>query len=180
MRATARQWVRRHAGPELSGVRRDGRDYRQQHGFLSIYRLASGQLLRHPPPFSACCRSMGLGRGAVDHVDIPVGRLHQGVKQSPPYSACGPAMEPVVDCRWRSVAGRTILPPATRPQHMNDSTDDPAVIAAMSAGLVGWKQRRNVGPLPIIKPEFTCHDQNSSGGAIESQWAIPINVLIGF
>ncbi len=161
-------------------MRRDGRDYRQQHEFLSIYRPASGRLLRHPPPFSSCCRSMGLGRGAVNHVDIPVGRLHQGVKQSPPYSACRPAMEPVLDCRWRSVAGRAIPPPATRPQHMNNATDDPAVIDAMSARLVDWKQRRNVGPLPIIKPEFTCHDQNSSCGAIESQLSIQINVLSGF
>jgi hypothetical protein len=41
---------------------------------------------------------------------------------------------------------------------MDDSADDPAVVGAMSAGLVGRKQRSNHSPLPIIKPKFSCHD----------------------
>lgn len=123
---------------------------------------------------------MGLGGGAVDHVDIPVGRLHQSVKQSPPDSACRPAMEAIVDRRWWSVAGRTILPPTTRAQHMDDPADDPAVIGAMSAGLVSWKQGGNACPLLIIKPKFTCHGQISRCTGMESQQPIIINGLIGF
>jgi len=180
-RAEARQWARRHAAPALSGARRDGRDYRQQHGFLSTCRLASGRLLRRSPPFSARCRSMGLGRGAVDHVDIRVGCLHQGVKQSPPNSACRPPMETVVDCRWRSVAGRTILPPAPRSQHMNDAADDPAVIRATSAGLVHWEMRINRRPSLVAKPEKPAHHPLRHALAPrESDLLIPFNTLIGF
>jgi hypothetical protein len=35
---------------------------------------------------------------------------------------------------------------------------DPAVVGPMSAGLVRREQWPNHRPLPIIKPEFSCHD----------------------
>jgi len=55
----------------------DGRNRRQQHVFLSIGRLLIDQLLRHPPPFSTGSGSMGLGRSAVDHMNVPVCGLDQ-------------------------------------------------------------------------------------------------------
>jgi len=63
---------------------------------------------------------------------------------------------------------------------MYDPADDPAVIGAMSARLVRWQQWRNDGPLLIIKPEFSCHDQNLPLEEIESHRLTLINKLIGF
>src|SRR5690606_3490266 len=124
---------------------------------------------------------MGLGRSAVDHVDVPIARLHQGVKQTPPYSARRPPMEAVVDCRWRSIAGRTILPPATRAQHVNDATDDPAVIRAMSAGLVGWQMRLDRRPGLLAQPEKSAHQcLHHTLARRVSDLLTPINILIGF
>jgi hypothetical protein len=42
---------------------------------------------------------------------------------------------------------------------VDNPTDYPAVVGAMSAGLIGRKQRRYGRPLLIIKPEFSCHEQ---------------------
>jgi hypothetical protein len=42
---------------------------------------------------------------------------------------------------------------------MNDAANDPAIVSSVSAGLVLWKQRGDHRPLPVIKPEFSCHDQ---------------------
>lgn len=124
---------------------------------------------------------MSLGRGAVDHVDIPVIRLHQGIKQPPPDAACRPAMEAVVDCGWRPVAGRTILPPTTRSQHMNDATDDPAVIRAMSTGLVRWQMRFDRRPSLVAKPKQPAHRPLRHVFAHrESDLIRPFKRLIGF
>ena len=157
-RAVEWQQGRRHAVQVLFAARLDGRNHRQQHGFLSICRLVSGQLLRHPPPFSASSRSVRFCGGAIDHMNIPISRLNQGFKQPPPYAFGRPAMEAIVDGCWRPIAGWTILPSAAGSQDMDDPTNDPAVVGPMSAGLVRRKQWPNHRPLSIIKPEFSCHD----------------------
>lgn len=141
----------------LFAARLDGRNYRQQHGFLSICRLLSGRPPGHLPPFSASGRTMSLGGRAVDQMDIAVSPLHQGFKQPPPYSFGGPAMEAIVDGCRRAVTGGTILPTAARSQDMNDPADNPAVVGSMRAGLVCWKQGSDHRPLLVIKPEFSCH-----------------------
>src|SRR5690606_29784373 len=124
---------------------------------------------------------MGLGRSAVDHVDIRIGGLHQGVEQPPPYAARRPPMEAVVDCRRWPVAGRTILPPATRAQHVNNATDDPPVISAMSAGLVRWQVRADYRPCLVAKPENSAHHRLQHASAHrESDLLKLINALIGF
>ena len=152
-------WRREHhrAVQALFPARLDGRNDRQQHGFLSICRLLSGRLLAHLPPFSARGGSVCLCGGAVDHVNVPIGRLHQSFKQPPPYTFGRPTMEAIVDGGRGAVASRTILPPAASSQHMDDAANHPAVVGSMGAGLVRWKQRRDHRPLPIIKPEFSCH-----------------------
>lgn len=158
VRAAGWQQARRHAGQALLRARLDGRNHRQQHGFLSICRLASDRLPRHPPPFSASGGSVRFCRGAVDHMNVATRRVDQGFKQSPPYSFGRPAVETVVDGCRRSVADWAILPSAARSQDMDDPADDPAVVSPMRAGLVGRKQRRNHRPLLIIKPKFSRHD----------------------
>ncbi len=171
---------RRRAVQALSAARLDGRNHRQQHGFLSICRLASDRLLRHPPPFSASGGAVRFCGGAVDHVNVLICRLHQGFKQPPPYSFGRPAMEAIVDGCRRSVASWTILPPATRSQDVDNPADHPAVISSMSAGLVRRKQRSDHRPLSVIKPEFSCHDSNSHYYRSESYRDNLINSLIGF
>lgn len=156
-RAVEWQWGHRRVAPVLFAMRLDGHNHRQQHGFLSICRRASDRLPRHRPPFSASRRAMCFCGGAVDHMDVPICRLHQSFKQPPPYSFGRPAMETIVDGCWRPIAGWTILPSATRSQDVDDPADDPAIVGAMSAKLVGRKQWRNHCPLLVIKPEFSCH-----------------------
>jgi hypothetical protein len=64
------------------------------------------------------------------------------------------------DCRWLSKgrSSRAILPTAARAQDVDDPADDPAVVGPMSTGLVRRKQWSDHSPLPIIKPEFSCHN----------------------
>jgi hypothetical protein len=51
----------------------------------------------------------------------------------------------------------------------------------MSAGLVGWKQRGNHRPLPVIKPEFSCHGPKLPLSRLVNHGeVIWINRLIGF
>jgi hypothetical protein len=152
------QQGRRRAVQVLFAARLDGRNYRQQHGFLSICRLASGRLPRHPPPFSASSGSMCFCGGTVDHMNIPISRLNQGFKQPPPYAFSRPAMETIIDGCWWPIAGWTILPAATRSQDVDDPTNNPAIVGSMSAGLVRREQWLNHRPLLIIKPEFSCHE----------------------
>jgi hypothetical protein len=161
-RGGLRQRERRRAVPALFQSRWDGRNYRQQHGSLSICRLASDRLPEHPPPFSSGRRSVSLGGRAVDHMNVAVAGSDQGFKQSPPYSPCRPAMKPVVDGCGRPVARGTVLPPATRFQDMDDAADHSAIVGAMRAGLIGRKKRRDHRPLLIIKPELSCHHQTPS------------------
>ena len=124
---------------------------------------------------------MSLSCGAVDHMDIPIARLHQGVKQTPPYAASGPAMEAVVDRCWRPVAGGAILPPASRTQNMNDATDNPAVIRAMRAGLVRRQMRFNRRPGVVAQPEKRVHHRLRHIFACrESDLPSLRNSLIGF
>jgi hypothetical protein len=64
---------------------------------------------------------------------------------------------------------------------MYDPADDPAIVDAMSAGLVRRKQRCNRCPLLIIKPEFSCHAPKLPIVAeSESCMSNFINVMIGF
>ena len=137
------RWEHHRVAPALFAVRLDGRNYRQQHGFLSICRLLSDRSPAHLPPFSASGRTVGLGGRAVDQMNVSVGLLHQGFKQSPPYSFGRPAVEAIIDGCRGTVTGGAILPTAARSQNMDDPADDPAVIGSMCAGLVRWKQRRS-------------------------------------
>src|SRR5690606_33076335 len=108
-------------------------------------------------------------------------RLHQAAKQPPPYSACRPPMEAVVDCRRRTVAGRTILPPATRAQRMNDATYGAPVIRAMSAGLVRRQMRFNHRPGLVAQPEKPAHHRLHHAFTYrESDLLELFNRLIGF
>ncbi len=157
VRAAGWRRERHRAVQALFSARLDGRNDRQQHGFLSIFRLLSGRLLAHLPPISA---RGGSGRpcgGAVDQVKVPIGRLHQSFKQPPPYAFGRPTMEAIVDGGRGAVASGTIVPPAAGSQYMDDAANYPAVVGSMVARLVRWKQRRDHRPLPIIKPEFSRH-----------------------
>jgi hypothetical protein len=75
-------------------------------------------------PFSACCRAMRLGGGAIDDVNVVRAQFHQGAEQALPPSAHRPAMEPIVnrDRRPGAKSGRSpletdtvVLPPLPIP-----------------------------------------------------------------
>lgn len=129
------------------------------------------RLLPIDGPWPWCCRSCGY----PDHPFAP------GIKQTPPYAACRPTMEAVVDCRRRPIAGRTILPSAARAQHVNDATDNPAVIRGMSAGLVCGQMRFDHRPGIVAQPEKTAHYRlHHVLAGRESVLMRPFNELIGF
>jgi hypothetical protein len=123
-------------------------------GFLSCDPRASDRLLGSLPPFSACCRAMRLGRGAIDDGNVVRGQFHQGAEQALPPSAHRPAMEPIVNRGRRPLDCRTILPATPRPQHMNDAANDAPVIHSRRARSILWQQRLNRRPLPLVQPNF--------------------------
>ena len=77
----------------------------------------------------------------------------QGLRQDPeqvlPMAAPGPSVIAVVDRRRGAVLRRTIPPPATRLQDMNDAADDPPVVLAPLARRVVGKMRLDRGPLLV-------------------------------
>ena len=65
-----------------------------------------------------------------------------------------PAVEAVVDRgRWAAI-GRTIAPPATNLENMDDAGDHPAVIDAASAPLFNSVLKT---PEPVIRAAAVCH-----------------------
>ena len=81
---------------------------------------------------------MRLGCRAVDHVDVAGALLRQRRKQTPPDAARRPAVKAVVDRGRRTITLRTVLPATASLQDMNDAANNPPIVLAMRAGLMGW------------------------------------------
>lgn len=103
-------------------------------------------------PFSARGGSGRLCGGAVDHVKVPIGRLHQSFKQPPPYAFGRPTMEAIVDGGRGAVASGTILPPATGSQYMDDAA--PRTSGRASALAISRRHSCN----HLLQPMSSAHD----------------------
>jgi hypothetical protein len=122
---------------------------------------------------------MSLGCGGIDHLHVDGTGFNQRVEQLLPEAASCPAMKAIINgCRW-AVGGRTILPPATDTQDIDNTAENPSVIDPACAGAVLWQQGLDHGPLAIIQPKEITHDFPPSMRR-ESQRKHAINQLIGF
>jgi hypothetical protein len=70
-----------------------------------------------------------------------------------PNTAFAPACEAIVDRLVRTVFARAILPPATNTLNMHDAAQNPPIIIALRAGLVGRQMRFDFRPLLVAKPK---------------------------
>lgn len=139
---------------------------RSARGFSWSDRRASGRSPVHAPPFSAACRAMSFDRGGVDGQGHPVlATPGKRFKNRLPMPALGPAIEPIVDRRVRTVVRRAIAPPRTALKHMNNAADDASIVIARRPRLVRWKMRLYARPLPIVQPEH----QILSGRIVSAQ-----------
>ena len=118
-------------------------------------RVSGQDLSEQKRPFSAAGATVRLDESGVDG-DL-FRRPGQGLRQGPervlPMAVPGPSVIAVVDRRRGAVRRRTVPPPATRLQDMNDAADDPPVILAPLARRVGGKMRLDRRPLLIRKPK---------------------------
>ena len=78
-------------------------------------------------------------------------------------SALGPAIEPIVDRRVRTVVGRTIAPARTALQHVNDTADNASIVIARRSGLVRWQMWFYPSPLLVVEPEQSFAHRSPSG-----------------
>src|SRR6185437_13335743 len=127
---------------------------RSARGFSWSARRASDRPPVHAPPFSAARRAMRLDRGGVDgqsHAIFAV--TGERFKDRLPMSALGPAIEPIVDRRVRTIVGRAIAPACAALEHVNDTADDASIVLARRSGLVRWQMRFYPSPLLVVEPE---------------------------
>src|SRR5258708_19068745 len=80
-------------------------------------------------------------------------RLGQCFKDCAPSFALGPAIEAIVDRRVGTVFARTITPPRTRLQHVNDAADDAPIVVPIRPRQSRRKMRFDTCPLPVIQPK---------------------------
>ena len=127
---------------------------RSARGSSWSVRHASGRPPVCAPPFSAARRTMRLDRGGVDGqghaVLAAAGKRFKDRLPMPPF---GPAIEPVVNRRVRTVVRRTVAPSSAALKHVNDTADDTAIVIASRSGLVRWQMRFDPSPLLVIQPE---------------------------
>jgi len=79
---------------------------------------------------------MCLGCGAVDDLHTTFGDFDQRIEQALPNAAVRPAMKAIVDRRGGTVDRRTILPPTSDFQDMDDPAQHPPIIDPTGTGLV--------------------------------------------
>jgi hypothetical protein len=123
-------------------------------GFSWSARRASGRSPVHTPPFSATRRAMRLDRSRVDGQSHAIlAAAGERFKDRSPMSAPGPAIEPIVDRRVRTIVGRAIAPACAALKHVNNTADNASIVIARRACLVRWQMRLYPSPLLVVKPE---------------------------
>ena len=80
-----------------------------------------------------------------------------------------PAHEAIVKRLTWAVDGGGVNPATPGLQHMNDATDDPAVVDPWLASRIGWKMRFKPRELAVIQPETVSIHQRSPFGDLESR-----------
>lgn len=148
---------------------------RSSREFSWSARRASGRSPVHAPPFSAARRAMRLDRSRVDGQSHAIlAAAGERFKDHSPMSTLGPAIEPIVDRRVRTIIGRAIAPACTGLKHVNDTADDASIIIALRSGLVRWQMRLCPSPLLVVEPKQSCAHRSprvESIGAREPQFA---------
>src|SRR3954463_1876588 len=64
----------------------------------------------------------------VDHSNVPVVGFCDHVHQAVPHAGLPPAIEAIVDGRWRPITLRQVGPPSSRPQYPKNAVQYPAII----------------------------------------------------
>src|SRR4051794_30972811 len=64
----------------------------------------------------------------IDHSNVPVVGFCDRVHQAVPHAGLPPAIEAIVDGRWRLITLRQIGPPSSRPQYPKNAVQYPAII----------------------------------------------------
>ena len=126
-------WLTRRLAPDFKTIA----DFRKDNGkaIRSVCRDFI-MLCRQLDLFSAAGRTVRLDVGAVDGdlIRRPRQALRQGREQILPMPFLRPAVIAIVDgCRW-AVLGRTIPPPASRLENVDDAANNPPVILAPPHG----------------------------------------------
>jgi hypothetical protein len=127
---------------------------RSVRGFSWCVRRVNGRSTVPAPPFSAAGRAMCLDRGGVDrqgHTGFAA--ICQRLEDRLPTSALGPAIEPIVDSRVRSIFRRAITPARARLKHVYDAADNPPIVVAFRPSQVRREMWRYLRPLRAIEPE---------------------------
>src|SRR5438552_14114720 len=120
-------------------------------GFWWSAHRASGRSPVHVPPFSTARRAMRFDRGGVDGQSYAIlAAAGERFKDRLPMSALGPAIEPIIDRRVRTVVGRAIAPARAALKHVNDTTDNASIVIARRSGLVRWQMRFYPSPLLVV------------------------------
>jgi hypothetical protein len=73
-----------------------------------------------------------------------------------PNAALAPAREAIVDGLMRAIFERTVFPATALLLHVHDSAQNPSIIMALRAGLVGRQMRLDLRPLLVVEPEQIC------------------------
>src|SRR5438067_5378767 len=140
---------------------------RLARGFSWSSRRVSGRPPVHAPPFSAARRAMRLDRGGVDGQGHAVlAAAGKRFKDRLPMSTLGPAIEPVVDRRVRTVVGRTVAPASAALKDVNDTAENAPIVIARRAGLVRRQMRLSTRPLLVVEPEQSFADRSSTHRSI--------------
>lgn len=139
-------------------------------------RLQPGRAIRW-----VLCRAAGANGSAVDTQVAGQFRLRRECgKDASPQATMARPVEPVADRRRRAMEGWAMLPSASDPRHMDDATDDAAIIHPPRARPVARQKRLNRRPRPVRKPK-SCRDSvPPSTMKDEPGEAIQINKLIEF
>jgi hypothetical protein len=106
---------------------------------------------------------MCLDVGGVDHLQIggPAVRSQRAEKSFPDSALC-PTYETVVDRCGRAILGWAIAPATTALQHVQDATDDAAVVHPLDPPNIRREMRFDLLPLLIVQPKkVPAHDPKS-------------------
>ncbi len=96
--------------------------------------------------------------GAVNHLDVAIVSLCDGVHNPVPDAGLGPAAEAVVAGRRRAVATGQISPRRAGTQNPEDAVQNPAIIHPGNPAGLPWQQRLDNRPLKI-REIVACHDK---------------------
>jgi hypothetical protein len=168
-RAKAAPRGRRHADLALLRARWLVQDCRRRHGSWWSCLRGNDRWPGPPPPFSASCRTVRLGGGGIDGLEVVIRRqASKCFEQIVPDLTPRPTVPAIVDGRVRAKHRRAIAPAAARLQDMNDATDHATIIDPTSARLILRQQWLDCCPLSITQPKLARHDPSPANTELES------------